>query len=88
VQYRNDDGTWIAVENLVVSPGLVRGNQPHNKPHFVEYLLAFEPVKTTAIRMTGDAGGSKHWYSKPAFFTSISELSVHGQLPDHKNLWD
>jgi len=86
VQYQSDHGTWKSVENLVISPALVKGNKPHNKPHFVEYLLAFQPVKTTAIRMIGNAGGSKHWYSKPTYFTSISELSAHGQLPNFENL--
>jgi len=85
VQYRGDDGTWIPVEKLVISPSLVKGDKPHNKPHFVEYLLAFKPVETTAIRMIGNAGGSKHWYSKPAYFTSISELSVHSQSPNFEN---
>jgi len=86
VQYRNDEGTWIPIEDLVISPSLVKGDKPHNKPHFVEYLLAFKPVKTTAIRIIGDAGGSKHWYSKPAYFTSISELSVYGPLSNFENL--
>ena len=86
VQYLDDNGTWVSVENLVISPSLVKGDKPHNKPHFVEYLLAFKPVKTTVIRMIGNAGGSKHWYSKPAYFTSISELSAHSQLPNFENL--
>lgn len=86
VQYRSDDGTWIPIEDLVISPSLVKGDKPHNKPHFVEYLLAFKPVRTTAIRIIGNAGGSKHWYSKPAYFTSISELSAHGRLPNFENL--
>ncbi|MBA7662744.1 hypothetical protein ES703_70775 [subsurface metagenome] len=86
VQYRNNNGTWVSVEGLVISPSLVKGDKPHNKPHFVEYLLVFKPVRTTAIRIIGDAGGSKHWYSKPAYFTSISELSAHGPLPNFENL--
>jgi len=86
VQYRNDEGTWISIEDLVISPSLVKGDKPHNKPHFVEYLLAFKPVRTTAVRIIGDAGGSKHWYSKPAYFTSISELSVYGPLSNFENL--
>ena len=83
VQYRGDDGTWVPVENLVVAPALVGGDKPHNKPHFAEYLLGFKPVETATIRMIGDAGGSE---GEPAHFTSISELSAHGRLPDFENL--
>ena len=86
VQYLDNNGTWASVEDLVISPSLVKGDKPHNKPHFVEYLLAFKPVRTTAVRMIGNAGGSKHWYSKPAYFTSISELSVYGPLLNFENL--
>ena len=71
------DGTWQPARNLVVTPSLVEGAKPFNKPHFVEYLFSFDPVKTRGIRIIGDAGGAKHWFSKPAFFTSITELAVY-----------
>ena len=62
------------------------GNEPYNKPHFVEYLLAFRPVETKAIRMIGEAGGTRHWHSELTYFTSITELSVHGALPRYEFL--
>jgi ADP-ribosylglycohydrolase len=88
VEYRNDSGNWEPVENLVISPTLPVGNEPYDKPHFVEYLLAFEPVNTTAIRMIGDASVVEHWSSQTQTisFTSIAELSVHGALPGYERL--
>jgi hypothetical protein len=81
VEYRDADGTWRPVHGLVVDPPLPPGNEPFDKPHFVERLLAFEPVTTSAIRMRGAAGGAPHWRSKLTYFTSISELGAHGPVP-------
>jgi hypothetical protein len=87
VEYRNNNGKWEPVEKLVVSPTLPAGNEPFDKPHFVEYLLAFEPVSTTAIRLIGDASAVEHWNREELIsFTSIAELSVHGALPDYEGL--
>lgn len=78
VEYRDSNGEWRPVEKLVTSPSLIPGDEPYDKPHFVEYLLRFEPVRTTAIRIVGRAAGTKHWYSKQTWFTSIAELGVYG----------
>jgi hypothetical protein len=86
VEYRDANGKWKSVEDLVVLPDLLPDEEPFNKAHFVEYLLAFNPVETTAIRIIGDAGYAKHWRNKAYHFTSITELSVHGPLPDYTNL--
>ena len=86
VEFRDGEGEWKAVENLVISPSLMPGEERFNKPHFVEYLLAFKPVKTTAIRLIGDAGGVEHWYSAFTRFTSITELTVHGPLLDFQSI--
>ncbi len=86
VEYRDSNGAWTPVDGLLLSPPLPGGRLPFNKPHFVEYLLAFRPVTTTAIRIIGDAGGARHWRSKRTYFTSISELSVHGPLPRYEFL--
>ena len=86
VEYRDAQGAWKPVEGLLISPPLAPGDEPFNKPHFVEYLLAFREVKTTAIRMIGQAGGTRHWRSKLNYFTSITELSVHGTLPRYEHL--
>ncbi len=77
VEYRNKNGEWEPVEKLSINPSLADGNKPFNKPNFVTYMLKFEPVKTSAIRIIGEAGGTEHWFSKFARFTSITELTVH-----------
>jgi len=84
VEYRDEKGEWKPVQKLVISPPLPPGKERFNKPHFVEYLLAFQPVYTTAIRMIGDAGGVEHWSRKRTYFTSITELSVHRPLPRYE----
>ncbi len=86
VEHRDTDGNWKAAEGLLISPPLPPGSLPFNKPHFVEYLLAFRPVTTTAVRIIGDAGGTAHWRSSPTYFTSITELSAHGPLPGYELL--
>ena len=86
VEYRDSKGNWKAVEGLLTSPPLPAGPLPFNKPHFVEYLLAFRPVETTAVRIIGDAGGTDHWRGSRTYFTSISELTVHGALPAYELL--
>lgn len=86
VEYLNNEGIWAPVEDMVIYPELVSGDGPFNKPHFASYLLAFEPVRTSAIRMIGKAGHASHWHDSPSFFTSIAELSVHQSLPDYEKL--
>jgi hypothetical protein len=81
VEYRNAAGAWAPVDALVVNPPLPTGNQPFDKPHFVEYLLAFRPVQTTAVRIVGNAGGRP-----PMTFTSIAELGAYGPLPRYEQL--
>ena len=81
VEYLDGDGAWQPVKKLIITPELITGNEPYNKPHFVEYLLVFEPVKSRGIRIIGNAGGSDHWYSKKTWFTSITELCVYEPIP-------
>ncbi|MDZ7724228.1 MAG: ADP-ribosylglycohydrolase family protein [candidate division KSB1 bacterium] len=86
VQYLNQNSKWTSVENLVIYPELVGRPGPYNKPHFVNYILAFEPVQTTAVRMIGEAGHAPHWHDEPSYFTSIAELSVHRELSGYETL--
>lgn len=81
VEFLDADGSWRPVQKLSITPDMPDGDQPYNKPHFVEYLLSFEPVSTKGIRIIGDAGAADHWYSKKSWFTSITELSVYKPVP-------
>ncbi len=86
VEYQDDAGEWKPVKKLTIDPPLLPGTEPYNKAHFVEYLISFEPLNTRGIRIIGDAAGIPHWATTPkyevlTFFTSISELTVHGPLP-------
>jgi len=84
VEYQDDNLKWKPVEGLKMIPALVNKDNTDIKPDFVEYLLAFNPVSTKAIRIIGNAGGGDHWFShnKTPYFTSITELSVHEPLPE------
>ncbi|WP_163515300.1 ADP-ribosylglycohydrolase family protein [Gelidibacter japonicus] len=80
VQYKNNEGKWVAVENQSIEPNLPKTDVVFFQPHFADYILTFQPVSTNAIRIIGDAAVQDHWhkYTKNvSSFTSISELSVH-----------
>ncbi len=84
VEYRDGSGYWRPVQDLVINPALPVDAQPFNKAHFVEYLLAFKPVKASAIRLFGEAGSSAPWKGKQSYFTSITELGAYGPLPEYQ----
>jgi len=67
VQYRDQQNQWTPVANLEVIPPLTPATAGKGGTMFV---LAFEPVTTTAIRIIGKPGGS-------AQFTNVKELSVY-----------
>jgi hypothetical protein len=80
VQYKNEEGKWVSVEKTNINPPLPKTDIVFFQPHFVEYVISFNPVKTKAIRIIGDAAIQDHWnkYTKHVSgFTSISELSVY-----------
>jgi hypothetical protein len=80
VQYMNAEGKWMPVGNISVNPPLPATDIVFFQPHFVEYVISFEPVETKAIRIIGDAKIQDHWnkYTKQVSgFTSITELSVY-----------
>jgi hypothetical protein len=80
VQYQDESGKWVPVENMIMTPSLPESNVVFNQPHFVEYVIRFDPVKTKGIRIIGDAMVQGHWnkYTKNvSSFTSITELSVY-----------
>lgn len=80
VQYMNEAGKWTPVEKTIITPPLPETDIVFFQPHFVEYVISFDPVETKAIRIIGDAKIQDHWnkYTKQVSgFTSITELSVY-----------
>ncbi len=80
VQYLDEVGQWKPVLGTRVDPPLPKTDIVFFQPHFVEYVITFDPVETRAIRIIGDAKIQDHWnkYTKQVSgFTSITELSVY-----------
>jgi hypothetical protein len=80
VQYMNEEGKWLPVENMTMAPPLPATSIVFFQPHFAEYVIRFDPVTTKAIRIIGDAMVQGHWnkYTKNvSSFTSITELYVY-----------
>ena len=80
VQYLNEAGQWTPVEKITITPPMPATDIVFYQPHFVEYVISFEPVETKAIRIIGDAKIQDHWnkYTKQVSgFTSITELCVY-----------
>jgi hypothetical protein len=67
VQVRQN-GIWVNVPNLVVTPAYPNGNDGVN---FNTYSLQFNPMTGDAIRIDGPPGGSLG-------FVSVGELEVYG----------
>jgi ADP-ribosylglycohydrolase/Putative Ig domain len=82
LEYQDASGQWKPVSNLKVSPSLPTENGPFDKPNFADYWLTFDPVETMAVRIIGNAGGTKHWKNPELHFTSISELEVYGPVSE------
>ncbi|MEO9475718.1 MAG: ADP-ribosylglycohydrolase family protein [Cyclobacteriaceae bacterium] len=83
VQYKNEQGKWVSAANTSINPELPETDIIFFQPHFVEYVISFDPIKTNAIRIIGDAKIQDHWnkYTKTVSgFTSISELSVYESI--------
>ncbi len=80
VQYLDKAGKWTPVEKTLIAPPLPETDIVFFQPHFVEYVISFDPVETKAIRIIGDAKIEGHWnkYTKQVSgFTSVTELSVY-----------
>lgn len=80
VQYLDKAGKWTPVEKTSITPPLPETDIVFFQPHFVEYVISFDPVETKAIRIIGDAKIEGHWnkYTKNVSgFTSVTELCVY-----------
>lgn len=80
VEYQDSSGQWKPVSNFKISPSLPSDNDPYDKPNFADYWINFDPVESTAVRIIGNAGGTKHWRNPELHFTSVSELEVYAPL--------
>jgi len=83
IQYQDEEGNWITAEDVTFSPALGSVSDIYRQPHFIEYFITFKTVRTTAIRIIGDAVISEHWHQKSnevSPFTSITELSIYEPL--------
>lgn len=80
VQVLDPQGKWIPVNSLGLNPAMPSSGLVFHQPHFVEYLLHFDPVTTKGVRIIGDAMVQSHWHrftKSVSAFTSITELSVY-----------
>ena len=78
-EYLDDSGEWTEVQALEVHPEFDTTNLELNKAHYTQYRLGFEPLRTTGIRIIGDAGGGSHWHapSNGIHYTGITELAAY-----------
>ncbi len=78
VEYLDDNGDWISVTNLEVLPRQNLNNQTFAHAHYVPYLCKFDPVKTKAIRISGQPAGKPAWnHKETVHFANISEIEVY-----------
>ena len=80
IQYRGADGRWYDVGGYRSTPALPASDTVFVQPHFVEYLLEFDPVETDAVRILTDDAVLIHWNKdtkNTSAFLSVTELSVY-----------
>ncbi len=76
IEYRDVDGNWQPVPSLIISPEPPSGTSKYLQPGLVTYLVTFDQVETTAIRLIGLSGGHPV-DAPPTYGTTLTELSVH-----------
>ncbi len=84
VEYLDESGKWATAGELDIFPTFDTTNLALNKAHFINFRLKFKPVKSTGIRIIGDAGGGSHWEinSSNIYYTSITELAIYPPLKE------
>ncbi len=80
LEYWQDDA-WVAIEDYQMTPEMNIDNSQWLKGSFIDYEVSFPTVKTTAIRISGLAGGvekdAANAHLGMQYFTAISELRVY-----------
>jgi len=61
---------------LQFSPDMPAGTTKYLQPGLVTYLASFDPVRTTALRLIGWAGGHPV-DAPPEYGTTLTELTIH-----------
>lgn len=80
IQYLDENGIWKNVKEIKMEPNLANPENIVIQPGFIEYFITFQPIKTKAIRIIGDATLYNHWHAKSkqvSPFTSITELAIY-----------
>jgi hypothetical protein len=78
VEYLNDNGQWIKVSGLSISPSPNFDEYVFTKAHYAPYIYRFDNVKTNAIRIIGKPHGRTSWnFDKVIYFTNVSEVQVY-----------
>ncbi|MEM6766321.1 MAG: ADP-ribosylglycohydrolase family protein [Bacteroidota bacterium] len=80
VEFMDDSGAWVEVEDLEITPDLVGDPELFTKPEYAPYQLSFSPVKTKGIRIMGTPGGATEpWEGdeEHRYFLSLSEVEVY-----------
>ena len=78
-EYLDADGNWQPLD-ATVSPAVPYCDEVFFQPHNAEFLLRFDPVTTTAVRIIGNdkVQDHGHKYTKDvSCFISITELEVY-----------
>jgi len=75
-EYRSPSGDWMEVPGLEFTPNMPSGTSKYLQPGLVTYLVTFESVNTTAIRLVGWAGGHPV-DAPPEYGTTLTELTAH-----------
>jgi hypothetical protein len=71
IEYTTDGETWAEAQNVVITPPYNFSNEPAARPDYSRYVLTFDSVRASGLRIAGTPGGF-------AQFTSIVELEVYG----------
>ena len=80
VQYLDPAGQWQTAELLSIDPPMNFDNSQWLKGAYIDHSLSITPVRTTAIRIIGSAGGieqDERNGGERRYYTVISELAVY-----------
>jgi hypothetical protein len=80
VEYRDGDGAWRSASIRSIDPAMDLDNSQWLKGAWIDHVIDIEPVRTSAIRIIGDAGGIEQDQRNGGeirHFTAAAELAVY-----------